>query len=211
MSEPENRLNELVTRAVGGDLAAVKLLLIESEAMIRRRIERRVPAALRPAVGVEDIVQETHVEVFRRIGGFEVRDNRAFERWISTVALSRLRNALRAQRAARRGGGRLAAPVWRPDVDATTVALLGQIAGPNPTPSRCMARKEAVAALRAGLERLPEQYRQALWLVHIEQLPVRQAALALGKTERAIHGLCRRGLMHLRDELGDTSRFFSKA
>ncbi len=46
-------------------------------------------------------------------------------------------------------------------------------------------------------------------LVHIEGKPVTEAAEALGRTERSIHGLLRRGLEKLREVLGRESQFLT--
>ena len=89
-------------------------------------------------------------------------------------------------------------------------ALLDTLAGPTQTPSRNVARGEAIDAVEDALDQLPDHYRQAVWLVHIAGRPVREAALAMGRTDRAIHGLCRQGLKAMRDYLGSESRFLSR-
>ncbi len=61
----------LVQRAVAGDEAALTVLLTQSYADMMDRLAGRTPADLRPVLDPEDIVQETHVEVFRHIGDFE--------------------------------------------------------------------------------------------------------------------------------------------
>jgi len=81
------------------------------------------------------------------------------------------------------------------------------VAGTQTTPSRVMARGEAVQALHAALHLLPEHYREAIWLVHIEGTPVKEAAAKLQRSERAIHGLCRRGLKLLQAELKSLTRY----
>ena len=56
--------------------------------------------------------------------------------------------------------------------------------------------------VEAPLAELPEHYRRAIWLIHIEGCSVRSAAESMGRTDRAIHGLCRRGLGLLQEKLG---------
>src|SRR5262249_53709532 len=73
--------------AVRGDRAALLKLLSRSRAALVQRVSRRIPAGLRSTVDADDIVQNTHVEVVRRIGEFEAQDAGAFERWVATIAI----------------------------------------------------------------------------------------------------------------------------
>ena len=58
------------------------------------------------------------------------------------------------------------------------------------------------------MKSLPAHYEQALRLVHIEGRSVREVAEAMDRTERAIHGLCRRGLQMMREQLESTTNIF---
>jgi RNA polymerase sigma-70 factor (ECF subfamily) len=193
--------SSLVPKAVGGDRAALKLLLASIHADVRARIARRLPADLTRVVDADDILQETYIEVFQRVGRFENRVPDAFPRWVASIAISRLRNAIAFHRAAKRGGD------WRlwerlsPGIEESSVALIETLLADGRKASRSLARHEAVQALRAAMNAIPEQYQRAIWLVHLEGRPVRDAAAVLGRTERAVHGLCARGLKLLREQL----------
>lgn len=200
---------DLLLRAIDGDTVALKLLLTESHGPLCERISRRVFGDLQRVVDVEDIVQEAHVEVFRRIRSFEPRGPGSFSRWLTAIAINRLRNAIKRHRAAKRGGGRIARSPSDRRIEDSTIALLSALRSPEKTPSRCVARREAVDAVHSALDELPEHYRRAVWLVHIEGRSVRETASQMGRTERAIHGLCRRGLKLLETRLQSSSRFLS--
>ena len=43
------------------------------------------------------------------------------------------------------------------------------------------------------------------------ELLVKNAAAEMGKSERAVHGLCRRGMSLLRDRLGSATRFLTSS
>jgi RNA polymerase sigma-70 factor (ECF subfamily) len=200
--------SELVRQAIGGDSVALKLLLIEEHARLCTYVARRVPPVLAYAVDAEDIVQETQVEIFRRIGSFQPRLPDSFNRWATAIALSRLRNAIKKYRSLKRGGDhkRRASAV---NLEESSVALLDLLAGPGKTPSRVVSRQEAVAAVQAAIGALPEPHRQAVWLVHIAGQSVRDTAHAMGCTERAVHGLCRRGLKQLEKRFVEEGPFLS--
>lgn len=206
---PAEQQGELVQQAVEGNSVALKVLLTVSRDRLCAQLARRLPGILRGTVDAEDVVQEAHVEVFRRIRAFVPRGPHAFDRWVLAIALSRLRNAVKRRRAVRRGGGRVISAATTKTVEDSTIALMDAIAGPARTPSGSVARTEMIAAVQTALAKLPAQYRIALWLVHIEGRAVREAAAEMGRTERAVHGLCRRGLALLRAQLQSTGRLLA--
>lgn len=205
--EAEQREVALTQRAATGDAVALKLLLTETYPRVCTHLSARIPADLRRIVDPEDIVQEAEIDVFRRIEVFEPRGPNSFYRWFATIAVSRLRDAIRWDRAAKRGGGALASNQTRRSIEDSTIALLDLLAAPGNTPSQSVARGEAIRAVGAALGEIPEDHRQAVQLVHLEGRPVAEAAAQMGRTERAIHGLCRRGLRHLQERLQSASRF----
>jgi RNA polymerase sigma-70 factor (ECF subfamily) len=198
----------LLRSAIGGDAAALKTLLVQSYVTLGHYIASRIPPNLSRLIDPEDIIQEAHVEVFQRIGDFQPQGERSFERWVTTIALSRLRNAIERRQALKRGGERIAVTQAK-DIEDSTIALLDKIADPGKTPSRVVARGEAVRTMQEALSQLPEHYQRALWLVHIEGCTVREAADRMDRTERAVHGLCHRGLRLLRQRLQCRTDLFS--
>jgi RNA polymerase sigma factor (sigma-70 family) len=209
MTGADDKMDELAARAAAGNAPALKLLLTASRDRLCEDMAGRVPADLRGVLDVDDVVQEAHIEAFRRIAKFEPKGPESFYRWVSAIALSRLRNAIKQQRADKRGGGWRAAEFRTRQVQDSTIALLDKLAGPDRTPSHYAARTEAVRAVQAAMADLPEQYRDALWLVHFEGQPIRAAAASMGRSPRAVHGLCRRGLDLLRERLQSATKFLS--
>jgi RNA polymerase sigma-70 factor (ECF subfamily) len=205
------RESELVSRAVEGDAVALKLILADSHRHVCACIAPRIPAGLSRILDAEDIVQDAHVEVFLHINRFVPRGPGSFSRWVTAIALNRLRNRIKEQRAAKRGGRRRAGNAVSKSFEDSTIALLDMLAAPGKTPSRCLARDEAVRTVQTALAGLPENYRQAVWFVHIEGRRAAEVATRMGRTERAIHGLCRRGLELLRERIHRSSTFMTSA
>lgn len=197
LSHNEERL---VVLAVSGDSIALKTLLLLVDPVLRGWLLRRIPPFLTRVLDPEDIIQETYVDVFRRIGSFEHRGSGSFPRWVAAIAGNRLRNGLRRMRANKRGGGR-ESPSRPANIDDSTVALFDLLAGPDKTPSRVLARVEVLQAMKDGLATLPDRYRDALQCVYLEGWTAAEAASRLGCTERAVHGLCRRGLRLLESRM----------
>ncbi len=200
---------EFIQRAVRGDFDALTHLLEQSRGSLQTWLREKIPAELRAVVAVDDIVQEAHVEAFRHIRTFEPHHTEAFYHWLGTIAARKLRDAVKKQHAAKRGAGYVPRDFSPAELDDSLLALADRVQSADPSPSRCVSRREAAAAVRSALAALPQDYQQALWLVYIERQPVAIVAEEMGRSERAVHGLCRRGLRRLRDTLGDASGFLT--
>lgn len=202
------REENLLHAAVGGERAALEELLLTHYDRLARFIVPKLPPELRGSVGVEDVLQETFVRAAQGITQFAPAGPDAFFRWLARIAEHRLIDLLRAQRTAKRGGGRAAAQPaeW----ETSLVDLLGQLAGHERTPSHTAARQEAVEAVQAQLEQLPEDYRTVLRLRYVEGLPVAAIGERMGLTKAAAQMLCHRALRRMRDLLGPDSSFLSR-
>ncbi len=201
---------ELVQQAVGGDRSALERLLQQCHRPLRRRVEQRISPALAGKVCADDVLQETFAEAFRRIRDFQPRGEGTFLGWLSCIADHRLADMIKACRTAKRGGERVAvgAPL-NPEV-STIVDVLALLAVHEATPSRSVARREAVEAVRSALLGLSADYRRALELRYLRGLPVAEIAAQMNRTPRAVHMLCNRGLKALHAALGDASRFLTR-
>src|SRR5215213_10076708 len=97
---------DLVQQAIAGEPKALDRLLLDHYPRLAARVDQKLPDELRSVVGTEDIIQETFADVFRDIGRFRPEGQDAFYRWLAAIADNRLTDAVRAARAAKRGGGR---------------------------------------------------------------------------------------------------------
>jgi RNA polymerase sigma-70 factor (ECF subfamily) len=170
-------------------------------------VDQRLPDDLRAVVGTEDIIQETFADAFRRIGSFVPEGPDAFYRWLTAIADNRVTDAVRAARAAKRGGRRQR--VEGPE-RSSIAALVDLLAVNEWTPSRSAGGHEAGAAVQVALAGLKPEYRGALQYRYLEGLSVSETAARLGRTEPAVHKLCSRGLQALRESLGEATKYLSR-
>ena len=202
--------SDLVNRAIKGEPLALDRLLLGAYGRLSARIEAKLPADVRAVVAPEDIIQETFADAFRGIGALKPEGEDAFYRWLTAIADNRVTDAVRAQRAAKRGGGRVrveGAAAGRSSI----AALVDLVAASHRTPSRSAGGHEAAAAVQVALAGLKEEFLEALLLRYLEALPVADVAARLGKTEPAVHKLCSRGLQAMRESLGEAERYLSRA
>lgn len=201
---------DLVTQAVAGDRAAIQQLLLAHHDHVASVIAAKAPADLRAVLSADDVCQDAYVAVFQQITSFQPHDDRAFRRWLLTIAERKLVDAIRAQRAAKRGGSRRIDNA-APDAGASSVVeLLDMVAVHEHTPSRSAAHRELVNQVRDALSGLKDDYRDALRLHYIECFSVAETAQRMGRSDGAVLMLCNRGLRQLAETIGDPAKFFSR-
>ncbi|MBX3376251.1 MAG: sigma-70 family RNA polymerase sigma factor [Phycisphaeraceae bacterium] len=198
---------DLVERAIAGEPLALDRLLLDAYPKLLARVDQKLPGEVRGAVAPEDIIQEVFATAFRNIGAFRPEGQDAFYRWLTAIADNRVIDVVRAQNAAKRGGGRGVAGQERSSI----AALIDVVAVNDRTPSRSAGGHEAAAAVQVALAGLKPEYREALALRYLEGLGVAETAARMGKTEPAVHKLCSRGLQALREAMGEAAKYLSRA
>lgn len=201
MTETERA--EHMVRAAAGDANALQRLLIEYHAALRRLVDGRIDAAFRRRWEPEDVLQDAYIDAFqaldRPVGAPQFGSPAAFYKWLERIVLNRLTDAQRSLCSAKRDVAR-ELPVDRsprPDCSTTCQDLLGRLSASGTTPSRAVAREEAVGAVLASLARLPEPQRTVIRLRFLEDVPVQRIAELTGQTEAAVYQQCHRGLAAL--------------
>jgi RNA polymerase sigma-70 factor (ECF subfamily) len=119
-----------------------------------------------PEGAVDDAVQDVFLVVHRRLGEFQGRSS--LETWLFGILLRVLKEH---RRASSRRSARLA------EAEAVSRALAGR---GSEGPHDLAARNEAVRSLYRLLDQLDDEKRAIFVLVELEQLPVIEAAAALG-------------------------------
>ncbi|MCX6904471.1 MAG: sigma-70 family RNA polymerase sigma factor [Verrucomicrobia bacterium] len=139
-----------------------------------------------------DLAQETFVRVYRARESYE--PGQKFSTWLFTIAANLARNQLR----------------WRsrhPNVslDAeseTTGQTLGDtLPAASATPHQSTDAAERAEAVRAAVQTLPEDMREAIVLCEWEDMAVAEAAKVLQSTPKAVESRLYRARQLLRDKL----------
>jgi RNA polymerase sigma-70 factor (ECF subfamily) len=199
-SAPESAGSELLAYAVAGDEAALARLLERAAPLVRARLHRAVPPRWQALVTLDDALQESYTEAFLHIRRLRPESDAAFVGWLTRLTRNNLIDAIRALETEKRGGGRARQRVARDD---SAIDLLERLAARESTPSRVMARAEAVAALRGAIELLPERYRQVVTLYDLQGEPIDRVAAALGRSSGAVYMMRSRAHRLLADRLAN--------
>jgi len=196
---------DLLLIAVGGDQNALATLLEKYTPLLRMTLAGKMPRRWQSVLSVDDVIQETCVDVFLDIGSFPVCDGRSFRRWLATIAKRNLLDAIRMLKADKRGG-----PLHRIDLrrgEESYMALYELMDRSSARPSRLMAKKEAEAALQEAIQALPDLYRRVVVMYDLEGRRVNELAALLGRSPGSVFMLRARAHRKLADFLGSRSRF----
>ncbi len=168
-----------------GDGAAYEQLLGELLLRARRQVGARVP----DVAAREDIVQNALVSIHRARHTY--RAERLFTPWFNAI----VRNAIVDWARARSRQAQRERPL---DLEGLTEPVDGT------TPSKAGAALSP--AMERALDALPEAQRQAVELIHIEELSVAEAAERAGVSAAALKVRAHRGYRALRALLGREER-----
>lgn len=87
--------SHLIERARAGDQEAVDRLLARHVTPLRRWARGKLPKWARDAADTDDLVQDTLLQTFRRLGDFDVRGPGALQAYLRQAILNRVRDELR--------------------------------------------------------------------------------------------------------------------
>jgi RNA polymerase sigma-70 factor (ECF subfamily) len=180
----------LLARARDGDRVALDELMARHLPRLRRWASGRLPRWARDLADTQDLVQETLVQVFKRIDKFEVRGDGALQAYLRQGILNRIRNEYR--RAARR---------------PSPEALDSQAQDGAPSPLEHAIGRQAVERYEGALARLRAEDREAI-VARIEMgCTHEELATLLGKpSANAARMALERALVRLFAEMGTIRR-----
>ncbi len=178
---PEFSDGELVTLACNGADRAFSHLLHRHARHLRRLVTRR----LRNPEDVLDVIQDTHLAVWRALQRYDA--GRPFEAWLTAIALNKCKDWARRKIVQLGAMAKVQADSAR-DSRATEERSAESLA----------MEEESLRHLERALLRLPPQLREPLLLTAILDLPHAAVARELGATRKAVEMRVR----HARQRLG---------
>jgi RNA polymerase sigma-70 factor (ECF subfamily) len=201
---------ERIAHAAAGSRPAVERLLMDHYTPLVQHLQPLIPVSLQSVVSVEDILQETFRQAFQDIRTFTPTTEKCLASGLKAIAGNRLRDAIKAQRRKKRGGGqnRVQPPAY-PDEDSVAADLAEMLSTGRSTPSQSLARKEVIRAVQIAMAGLPEDYREAVRLRFLEGRSVEGVAGAMHRSPGAVRGLLDRAKRAMRESMGRASHYLS--
>jgi RNA polymerase sigma-70 factor (ECF subfamily) len=200
MTEPDPaETDRLLEEARRGDESAFGRLFALHRPGLRRFVALRFDPPVRARLDPSDVVQETQLEAYRRMGDFLERRPMPFPVWLRKTAYERLLKLRRFHvEAARRSVGReLGLP------DRSSLLLARPFLDRGSSPSEQVARGDLVRLVRLALAELSETDREVLLMRNVEELPYREIGCILELDPAAARKRYGRALLRLRSVLRD--------
>lgn len=141
------------------------------------KLYRCIARLVRDPDEVQNLVQETFLQALRKVEKF--RGESLLSTWLCAIGINLARVSLRrSSRTNVMDEADIEALQPRFDADGHTIA-----AYPLWHPEQGLMRKEQIRILHEAIERLPEDYRLAITLRDLEELPMEEVARMLEITE----------------------------
>jgi RNA polymerase sigma-70 factor (ECF subfamily) len=175
---------ESVARVQGGDLDSFEELMNRHS----QRVYRTLVGILGNPDEARDAMQDTFLKAFQHLAGFEGRSK--FSTWLVSITANTGIQRLRERR-----------PMESLDETFDEQLRPRQVQAWTDDPERLYSRAEMRSLVENGVMRLPAKYRLVLILLELEQLPLEEAAAALGLGIPAIKARRLRGRLKLREAL----------
>jgi RNA polymerase sigma-70 factor (ECF subfamily) len=184
LGDPESTF-DLIARARAGDPQAVERLFARHLKPLQRWASGRLPRWARDLADTDDLVQDTLLQTFKRIGDFEPRGVGALQAYLRQAVVNRLRDELR-----RKGRQPDSTDLEGIEVDAAQSPLEEAIG------------REAVEKYERALQKLKPEEREAI-IARVEMgYTYEELAQVLGKsTADAARKAAQRALVRLAEEM----------
>jgi RNA polymerase sigma-70 factor (ECF subfamily) len=164
-------------------------------------IERQLGAGLRRKLEADDIAQEVCAEAVRSLPQIEFGDRDPFS-WLCQITERKIIDAHRRFfEAQKRDAGREVSIGPSRD-DTQQGGLMHLLVASMTTASQMFSRNAKEARMQEAILQLPEDQREALRLRYVENLPSKEIAERLGKSDAAIRVMLTRSLKKLQQILG---------
>lgn len=178
---PSPEADELVRRAVGGDVDAFAELFRISLPIVYRNLYGRCgDSAL-----AEDLASDTFLRAMRAIGGFE-GGSRDFLAWVLRIARNRFFDHVKSGRVR-----------WELVVDEAPITVS------DLDPERDAVARVEGEALRKALAQLTPDQQEVVYLRFLQGLPIADVAEIVGRNEGAVKALQFRAIRSLGRVLED--------
>jgi RNA polymerase sigma-70 factor (ECF subfamily) len=185
MSGPDEDA-DLIRRAAEGDSGAMAALFTRHRDRLERVVSLRLDPRLRGRIDPADVLQETYLEVSRRIGEYARRPSVSAFVWLRSLATQKLVDLMRHHLGVKaRAAGREFSIDNHAAPQASSASLAAELVGRLTSPSLAAIRAETRAQIEEALGRLDEVDREVLTLRHFEMMSNAEAAEALGLTAAA--------------------------
>jgi RNA polymerase sigma-70 factor (ECF subfamily) len=190
---PERSERELVQQVLDGDREAFLTFIDRYERLVKHVVFRMVDDER----DREELCQDVFMRAYRYLDGFRFESK--LSTWLARIARNTCLNHLEKKEV----------PLYAdhapsPDDESPDArAALNRIEDPDENVATAASEREQRAVVREGIKALPEHYRTALTLYHLEGMSVSQISDVMDNPEGTVKSHLYRGREKLKDWLLD--------
>jgi RNA polymerase sigma-70 factor (ECF subfamily) len=194
---------DLIARIRQRDQQAIADFIAGHRPQLMAFIERQLGTALRRKIEPDDVFQETSAEAVRALPTAEIGDRDPFS-WLCQIAERRIIDLHRRFFGAQKRDAAKEVPLGSSrGTDSQSAGLINLLVASMTTPSQVFSRNAREERLLEALGKLPEEQQTALKMRYIENLPSKDIAAHLGKSDAAVRVMLTRSLKRLHELLGE--------
>lgn len=195
--------DELIARIHRRDPQALADFLASHRPQLMAFIERQLGTALRRKIEPDDVFQEASAEAVRALPTAELGDRDPFS-WLCQISERRIIDLHRRFFGAQKRDAAKEVPLNASrSGDSRASDLVNLLVASLTTPSQAFSRNAREERLLEALQKLPEEQQTALRLRYIDNLPSKQIAAQMGKSDAAVRVMLTRSLKRLHELLDE--------
>ena len=187
-------------RVQAGDAAALTEFMQHFQPQLLAYIDRNLGVALRKKIEPQDICQETAMAALNALPKADLSDRDPFG-WLCQIAQQRIIDASRKFATQKRGSDKEVA-LDGPAGDSSR-NWMSMLAASITSPSQAVARNERHAQLFDAIAELPPDMQEVLRWRYVEDLPTKEIATRIGKTDVAVRVLLSRTVQKLQELMAE--------
>ena len=190
----------MLARLREGDSQALADFIMARRPQLMAFIDRRLGPALRSKIELDDLFQEVSAEAVRSLGEVDLKDRDPFS-WLCQVAERRIIDAHRRYFGSQKrdAGREVSLNAAGAGASSSRPALINLLVASMTSASQAFSRNQKEIRLLAALEKLPPENREAIRLRYVEDMPSKDIAQRLGKTDGAVRVMLTRSLAKLQE------------
>jgi RNA polymerase sigma-70 factor (ECF subfamily) len=192
----------LVEKAVAGDEAAFRELFDQYRERLKRMVRLRLSRRLQGRVDDSDVLQESYLDVARRLPEYAEKPGLPFFLWLRHMTRLKLTEVHRRHLGTDMRDADREVSLHRGSLpEADSVSLAAQLLGQLTTPSQAAVKAETRIFVQEALNAMDPVDREVLALKHFEQLSVSEIAQTLGMSKAGAGSRYLRAVKRLREIL----------
>jgi RNA polymerase sigma-70 factor (ECF subfamily) len=184
MADSQDAQEALVHAIRQGDQSALAQFIDERKPQLLAFIDRNISDKLRRKVEPADLLQETTISALSALEDVELDDRDPFS-WLCQLAERRIIDAHRRYFGAQKRSGDKEVGLQASKADSDQRGFIDILVASMTSASRAFSRGQKEFELLKALEALPEESREALRLRYVENMPSKEIATRLDKTDGA--------------------------